>query len=88
MFKLIPMLNPDGVVLGNSRCSLKGTDLNRSWDKPSRKSDPEVYNLMKLIVNYARSDRLAMFCDLHGHSKKKNIFAYGCHDRSNPYACR
>lgn len=29
-----------------------------------------------------------MFIDLHAHSKKKNVFAYGCHDSSNPFATR
>lgn len=24
--------------------------------------------------------KVAMFIDLHGHSKKKSVFAYGCHD--------
>lgn len=31
VFKIVPMLNPDGVVQGNYRCSLLGCDLNRKW---------------------------------------------------------
>jgi murein tripeptide amidase MpaA len=29
VFKIVPMLNPDGVIIGNYRCSLAGLDLNR-----------------------------------------------------------
>lgn len=29
IFKIIPMINPDGVIHGNYRCSLSGVDLNR-----------------------------------------------------------
>jgi Predicted carboxypeptidase len=29
IFKIVPMLNPDGVINGNYRCSLIGSDLNR-----------------------------------------------------------
>jgi murein tripeptide amidase MpaA len=29
VFKVVPMLNPDGVIIGNYRCSLSGHDLNR-----------------------------------------------------------
>lgn len=31
VFKIVPMMNPDGVILGNTRCSLVGQDLNRQW---------------------------------------------------------
>ena len=36
VFKVIPMLNPDGVINGNYRCSLAGCDLNRRWKAPSK----------------------------------------------------
>ena len=29
VFKIVPMLNPDGVIIGNYRCNLAGLDLNR-----------------------------------------------------------
>ena len=29
VFKIVPMLNPDGVIVGNYRCSLSAHDLNR-----------------------------------------------------------
>ena len=29
IFKIIPMINPDGVIAGNYRTSLGGSDLNR-----------------------------------------------------------
>jgi murein tripeptide amidase MpaA len=28
------MVNPDGVIEGNSRCNLSGVDLNRQWTDP------------------------------------------------------
>ena len=27
---------------------------------------------------------MVVFCDFHGHSRRKNIFMYGCHVPSNP----
>jgi hypothetical protein len=29
VFKIVPMINPDGVIVGNYRTSLSGNDLNR-----------------------------------------------------------
>jgi murein tripeptide amidase MpaA len=36
VFKIVPMLNPDGVIQGNYRCSLAGCDLNRKYIGPSK----------------------------------------------------
>jgi murein tripeptide amidase MpaA len=31
IFKIVPMLNPDGVIIGNYRCTLCGFDMNRNF---------------------------------------------------------
>lgn len=43
IFKIIPMMNPDGVIHGNYRTSLSGRDLNRRWQKTCRDFEPEIY---------------------------------------------
>ena len=48
IFKIIPMINPDGVVAGNYRTSFIGKDLNRLY---LEKEDEEVkYNVMDEIL--------------------------------------
>ena len=43
VFKIIPMLNIDGVIIGNYRCNLSGADLNRQYIDPSKKLHPTIY---------------------------------------------
>ena len=83
VFKIIPMLNPDGVIYGNYRSSLMGVDLNRRWKNPSKFLHPTIYYAKSLIKFWHTSSKaspngIVMTCDLHGHSRKKNIFMYGC----------
>ena len=52
IFKIVPMLNPDGVVYGNYRCSLLGVDLNRKWVKPCRALQPTIYYMKSLIKRF------------------------------------
>jgi cytosolic carboxypeptidase protein 2/3 len=78
VFKLIPMINPDGVINGNYRCSLAGCDLNRRWKHPSKVLHPTVYNAKKLAKQMQVERGVVLFCDMHGHSRKQNIFMYGC----------
>jgi murein tripeptide amidase MpaA len=49
IFKIVPMLNVDGVIVGNYRCNLACVDLNRQWIDPSRKSHPTVYYTKQMI---------------------------------------
>ena len=78
IWKIIPMMNPDGVVEGNYRCSLAGTDLNRVWLKPDPNWHPEVFAVKKLISKLKDDREIAFFGDLHGHSQKLGWFSYGC----------
>jgi cytosolic carboxypeptidase protein 2/3 len=123
VFKIVPMLNPDGVINGNYRCSLAGCDLNRQvadplkpfffwfadqtayaycfvqWNEPSRSIHPTIF-YTKIMIKRLAEDRpstvfstatkknfkhktlivssVVLFADLHGHSRRKNIFLYGC----------
>ena len=165
MLKIVPMLNPDGVILGNYRCSAVGVDLNRQWAEPHETRMPTIFALKRLMKSYVatdqasapahfshhtspprtppthhprraplprtfpthrslppplcqshlslppfpsipscpspihvppsplasttpRAEQLLLFCDLHGHSRKRNIFAYGCENAKGPQRLR
>ncbi|XP_067236193.1 cytosolic carboxypeptidase 4 isoform X2 [Chanodichthys erythropterus] len=79
IFKIIPMLNPDGVINGNNRCSLTAEDLNRQWLKPDPNLSPTIYHTKGFLYYLNSIGRTPLvFCDYHGHSRKKNVFLYGC----------
>ena len=46
------MLNPDGVVVGNYRCSLAGRDLNRNYTTLLRDSFPCVWHTRNMVERY------------------------------------
>jgi hypothetical protein len=83
VFKIIPVLNPDGVTYGNYRCSLLGVDLNRRWINPSKVLHPTIYYSKQLLKMLHIEREVALFCDVHGHSRKKNVFMYGCVSPNN-----
>jgi len=70
------MLNVDGVVNGNYRCSLAACDLNRKWTKPQKVFHPTVFYTKQLCSKLMESQKKQFFLylDFHGHSAKKNIF--------------
>ena len=47
------MLNPDGVIVGNYRCSLAGRDLNRNYRHPKKESFPTVWNTKQMLADFS-----------------------------------
>ncbi|XP_074650112.1 cytosolic carboxypeptidase 1-like isoform X2 [Tubulanus polymorphus] len=79
VFKIVPMLNPDGVINGNHRTSLTAEDLNRRWLQPCPTLHPTIYHTKGLMQHMTVTGKAPLvYCDYHGHSRKKNVFLYGC----------
>ena len=62
------------------RCGLSGDDLNRRWRSPSEKLHPSIYHAKGALsyIKQALNKDIFLYCDFHGHSRKKNMFLYGC----------
>ncbi|XP_074985302.1 cytosolic carboxypeptidase 2 isoform X2 [Caretta caretta] len=84
IFKVVPMLNPDGVIVGNYRCSLAGRDLNRNYQTILKESFPCIWHTRSMIQRVLEEREVLLYCDFHGHSRKNNVFMYGCNNKSAP----
>jgi hypothetical protein len=81
------MTNPDGVIVGNYRTNMAGNDLNRKYHNPDEKLHPTVCAIKRLVSHLTYPDTeeedadeergVFAFVDMHGHSRKKNVFVYG-----------
>lgn len=36
------------------------------------------------MQRFAQDREVVLYCDLHGHSRKQNVFVYGCNNQTNP----
>lgn len=81
IFKIVPMVNPDGVVAGNYRTSFIGKDLNRLYLQSEDTTEarygsmddilkPEI-TAMKQLIKGCKDDEskgILAFVDVHHHS--------------------
>lgn len=81
IFKIVPMLNPDGVIVGNSRNSLAGKDLNRQYRTVIRETYPSIWYTKTMVKRLCDEVGVLMYCDMHAHSRKHNVFVYGCENK-------
>ena len=79
VFKIVPIMNVDGVVHGNTRAELVGCDPNRQWANPHRHHHPILHALKRLI----EKDDVEMLLDLHSHSRRLGTFFYANHAPPN-----
>lgn len=79
VFKIIPMMNPDGVFLGNNRANGLGHDMNRYWNNISFYTHPTLSATMDMLKEYDTSDcyQLDFVIDIHAHTSLMGAFIVG-----------
>ena len=75
VFKVIPMLNPDGVARGYWRFDTLGVNLNRYYKDPSLESQPTIFAAKDAVVS--ESANLKLYVDFHAHCTKRGCFIFG-----------
>ena len=61
-FYVVPNMNVDGSIAGNLRSSASGANLNREWQKPTKKYSPEVFYVRKKMDETGMN----LMLDVHG----------------------
>ena len=74
VFKIIPLLNPDGLSRGNWRFDIKGQNLNRKYKESDYSRFPTILAAKDAVLS---EKNLKMFMDFHAHMSKRGCFIYG-----------
>ena len=77
VFKLVPMVNPDGVHRGHYRADTLGQNLNRCYGYATVQEHPSVYAIRQAIKRWDTDGKLKVYIDTHGHATKRGCFLYG-----------
>lgn len=77
VFKIIPIINVDGVSSGHFRLDRGGFNLNRCYLEPDPKKDPEIYAIKKVFMGYANEYKVRYYFDLHADMNVRGVYAFG-----------
>jgi murein tripeptide amidase MpaA len=75
VFKVVPMLNPDGVSRGYWRLDTLGLNLNRYYKEPTPEAHPTIFAAKNAVISH--KDNLKLYVDFHAHCTKKGFFIFG-----------
>ena len=78
VFKIIPVLNPDGVYRGHFRADQQGVNLNRCYMSPSCTDHPGIF-AAKTYIQYLHYNNfnISYYLDFHAHGSKRGCFVFG-----------
>ncbi|CAM9301550.1 unnamed protein product, partial [Choristocarpus tenellus] len=83
VFKLVPLLNPDGVAAGHFRQDTNGNNLNRHYIDPDPVEHAPIFAAKSVVMHHAErpkgTGRLSAYLDLHAHASTRGCFIYGNH---------
>ena len=77
VFKIVPMLNPDGIYRGYYRVDTKGQNLNRYYTDPKLDMQPSIYAVKKTIEQQHELGKLKVYIDFHAHAGRRGCFMFG-----------
>lgn len=77
VFKIVPMLNPDGVHHGHTRANAEGFDLNRFYHEPVELEHEAIFALRAKLIEWSTTGRLMFYCDMHAHAHTRGCILYG-----------
>ena len=76
-FKIVPMLNPDGVYRGYYRLDTLAQNLNRYYINPDPFKQPTIWAVKKAIQQQKIYNKITIYIDLHAHASKRGCFMFG-----------
>lgn len=76
VFKIVPIINVDGVYRGYYRYDTNSFNMNRHYINPNPKILSEIYAIKRIFLFYNQEKKVKYYFDLHGHVSSRGLFLY------------